>query len=157
MTIARHQCSKAHVEGHGFDWATAVFATSAIHQGSTSRLLWPFQISIPRNRFCHGDQTASDPRLYRAYKRPTNGCTRVPARLFESPRHSGATDEGGTHRLLREGLPGVPEYRRPMKPRLDPPWPANWHRRRSLRLTWKVRRPVVRSKLGLGKLTCKHR
>ena len=38
---------QAHVEGHGFDWATAVFATSAIHQGSTSRLLGPFQLSIP--------------------------------------------------------------------------------------------------------------
>src|ERR1041385_3360890 len=84
----------------------------------------------------------------------TNECTRVPAPLFESPRHSGATDEGVTPRLLRISLPGVPEDRRPMKIH---PRPANWHRRRSLRLTRKVRRPAVRSKLGLGKLTCKRR
>ena len=38
---------QAHVEGREFDWATAVFATSAIHQGSTSRILGPFHLSIP--------------------------------------------------------------------------------------------------------------
>src|SRR3954469_3413574 len=123
---------QAHVEGRGFDWATAVFSTSAIHQGSTSRLVGPFQLSIPRSRVCHGHQTASDPRLYRAYKRSTNKCTRVPARLFESPRHSGATYEGVTPRLLPMGLPGVPEDRRPTE---LPPWPTNWHGRRSPRLT----------------------
>src|SRR3954471_21734648 len=84
----------------------------------------------------------------------TQGCTRVPVRLFESPRHSGATEEGVTPRLLRISLPGVPEDRRPMKIQ---PRPAGWHRRRSLRLTRKVRSPAVRSKLGLGKLTCKRR
>src|ERR1043165_2191288 len=51
---------QAHVEGHGFDWAIAVFATSAIHQGSIRRLLGPFLLSIPRNRFCHGHHAASD-------------------------------------------------------------------------------------------------
>src|SRR4051812_46839840 len=51
----------------------------------------------------------------------TNGCTRVPARLFESPRHSGATDEGVTPRILQMGLPGVPEDRRPTE---LPPGPA---------------------------------
>src|ERR1043165_9283449 len=40
-------------------------------------------------------------------------CTQVPARLFESPRHSGATDEGVTPRLQPMGLPDVPEDRRP--------------------------------------------
>ena len=45
----------------------------------------------------------------------TDRCTRVPARLFESPRHSGATNEGLTPRLLRMGLPGVPEDGRPTK------------------------------------------
>src|SRR3954468_19810707 len=115
---------QAHVEGHGFDWATAVFSTSAIHQGSTSGLLGPCQLSIPRSRFCHAHQTASDPRLRRAYERQTNKCTRVPARLFESPRHSGATAEGVTPRLLPMGLPGVPEDRRPTE---LPPGPALAH------------------------------
>src|SRR3954463_7842815 len=48
-------------------------------------------------------------------KRPTNGCTRVPARLFESPRHSGATNEGVTPRLLRISIPGAYEDRRPAR------------------------------------------
>src|SRR3954468_5671862 len=45
----------------------------------------------------------------------TQGSTRFPVRLFESPRHSGATDEGVTPRLLQMGLPGVLEDRRPTK------------------------------------------
>src|ERR1041385_8215931 len=64
------------------------------------------------------------------------------------------TDEGASPQLLRISLPGVHEDRRPMKIQ---PWPARWHRRRRQRLARKVRRPVVRSKLGLGKLTCKRR
>src|SRR3954466_8403980 len=84
----------------------------------------------------------------------TYKCTRVHARLFESPRHSGATDEGVNPRLLRMSLPGVHEGRRPMKIR---PQPTSWYRRRSLQLARKVRRPAVRSKLGLGKNTCTRR
>src|SRR4051794_18623637 len=82
--------------------------------------LGPFSLAFPRNRFCHG------PRLP-----ATHGCTmhtlktqewtRVPARLFESPRHSGAIDEGVTPRILRMGLPGVPEDRRPAR---TPPGPS---------------------------------
>src|ERR1043165_5478185 len=53
---------------------------------------------------------------------------RVPARLFESPRHSGATDEGVTPRLLLMGLPGVIGGGRPTELSPDSPWPARWHR-----------------------------
>src|SRR4051812_26315783 len=45
----------------------------------------------------------------------TQGCTQSPVRLFESPRHSGATDEGITPRLLWMDLPGVSEDRRPTR------------------------------------------
>src|SRR4051812_10260127 len=40
---------------------------------------------------------------------------RVSARLFESPRHSGAIDEGVTPRLLRRRVPGTREDERPAK------------------------------------------
>src|SRR3954465_15890241 len=40
---------------------------------------------------------------------------RVPVRLFESPRHSEATNEGVTPQLLRMDLPGIPEDRRPAR------------------------------------------
>src|ERR1041384_1006144 len=112
---------QAHVEGREFDWATAVFATSAIHQGSTSRLLVPFHLSIPLKQVYSWPQTASDPRLNRAYIKTMQEWTRVPARLFDPPRHSGATDEGVTPRLLWMGLPGVPEDRRPTR---MPPGPS---------------------------------
>src|SRR4051812_40463635 len=47
----------------------------------------------------------------------TRGCTahtnnRI-INVLESPRHSGATEEGVTPRLLPMGLPGVPEDRSP--------------------------------------------
>src|SRR4051812_16183534 len=86
----------------------------------------------------------------RRYVLSCDKCQRVGSisRRNEMPMNKG--DEGVTPRLLRISLPGVHEDRRPMKIH---PRPANWHRRRSLRLTRKVRRSVVRSKLGLGKLT----
>ena len=39
----------------------------------------------------------------------------VPARLFESPRHSGATDEGIPPRLLYVRVPGACQERRPTR------------------------------------------
>src|SRR3954465_13740356 len=76
--------------------------------------LGAFSLAFPRNRFCHG------PRLP-----ATHGCTahtlmtqertRVPARLFEPPRNSGATDVGVTPRLLQMSLPGVAEDRSPTR------------------------------------------
>src|ERR1041384_2579404 len=53
---------------------------------------------------------------------------RVPARLFESPRHSGATDEGVTPRLLLMGLPGVVGGGKPTELPPDSPGPARWNR-----------------------------
>src|ERR1043165_10153582 len=58
---------QAHVEGHGLDWATTVFSTSAIHQGSTSRILGPFQLSIPLKQVLSWLKTASDPQLCCTY------------------------------------------------------------------------------------------
>src|SRR4051812_3176625 len=40
---------------------------------------------------------------------------RVPARLFESPRHSGATDEGVTPQLLSMRVPGACHGWRPTR------------------------------------------
>src|SRR3954468_3020638 len=118
MNTVRHEaaglllCSSVHVEGHRFDWATAVFATSAIHQGSTSRLLGPFQLTFPRSRYCHGSKLPAT-RSYAAHTTIKQRRTRVPARLFESPRHSEATDEGVTPRLLHVRIPSAGEDRRP--------------------------------------------
>src|SRR4051812_46464462 len=105
---------QAHVEGHGFDWATAVFSTSAIHQGSICRLLGPFQLSIPQKQVLSWPLDCQQP-VVKPRTKTTWIRTRVPVRLLESPRHSGATDEGVTPRLLRVGLPGVLEDRKPMK------------------------------------------
>src|ERR1041385_5067179 len=74
--------------------------------------------------------------------------------FFLAGKSRRGTDEGVTPRLLRMSLHGVHEGRSPMKIR---PRPSGWHRRRSPRLTRKVRRPTVRSKLGLGKFTCTRR
>src|SRR3954469_21221367 len=82
--------------------------------------LGPFSLAFPRNRFCHGPRLPAT-RGCTAHTLMTQERTRVPARLFESPRHSGATDDGVTPRLLWMGLPGVPEYRRPAR---MPPGPS---------------------------------
>src|SRR3954465_1948333 len=81
--------------------------------------LGPFILAIPRNRFCHGPRLPAT-RGYTVHTLTMQEWIRVPARLFESPRHSGATDEGMTPRLLRMGLPGVPEDRRPARTPLGP-------------------------------------
>src|SRR3954462_11034801 len=54
------QFSKLMSRDMGLRWAIVVFANSAIHQGSIRRLLGPFLLRIPRNRFCHGHHAASD-------------------------------------------------------------------------------------------------
>src|SRR3954466_13424738 len=73
--------------------------------------LGPFSLEIPRNRYCHGSKLPAT----RSRAAPTmikQGRIRVPARLFEYPRHSGATDEGVTPRLMCMRIPGVYEDRR---------------------------------------------
>src|SRR3954463_8152039 len=72
--------------------------------------LGPFSFAFPRDRYCHGPRLPAT-RGCTAHTKTTRGRIRVPARLFESPRHSGATDEGVTPRLLKMRLPGVLEDR----------------------------------------------
>src|SRR4051812_23487105 len=74
--------------------------------------LGPFSLAFPRNRFCHGPRLPAT-RGCTAHTLMMQEWTRVPTRLFESPRHSGATDEGVTPRLIWMCLPSVPEDRRP--------------------------------------------
>src|SRR3954463_7799763 len=76
--------------------------------------LVPFSLAFPRNRFCHGPRLPAT-RGCTVHTKTTRGRIRVPVRLFESPRHSGATDEGVTPRLLLMRLLGVPEGRRPAR------------------------------------------
>src|SRR3954471_2613869 len=76
--------------------------------------LGPFSLAFPRNRYCHGPRLPAT-RGCTAHTTTTQGRIRVPARLFESPRHSGATDEGVTPRLLHVRLPGAKEGRRPAR------------------------------------------
>src|SRR3954466_8525152 len=74
--------------------------------------LGSFSLAFPRNRFCHGPRLpATRGCTAHTLKRRKNGLEYL--RLFESPRHSGTTDEGVTLRLLCMGLPGVPKDRRP--------------------------------------------
>src|SRR3954463_10435815 len=75
--------------------------------------LGPFSLAFPRNRYCHGPRLPAT-RGCTVQTKTTRGRVQVPARLFESPRHSGATDEGVTPRLLRVRLPGAYEDRRPV-------------------------------------------
>src|ERR1043165_956341 len=56
--------------------------------------LGPFSLAFPRNRYCHGPRLPVT-RGCTAHTKTTRGRVRVPARLLKSPRHSGATDEGG--------------------------------------------------------------
>src|ERR1041385_6578873 len=130
MTFFRHQCSKLTSRDVGLIGLLRYFPLEQFTKARPVDSLGPFILA------------SLEPGLV------------MSTRLFASPRHSGATDEGVTPRLLRISLPGVPEDRRPTKIQ---PRPANWHRHRILRLTRKVRKPAVRSKLGLGKLTCKRR
>src|SRR3954468_13695579 len=98
----------------GLIWLLRYFPLAQFTKARPVDSLGPFSLAFPRNRYCHG------PRLP-----ATQGCTaytvitreriRVPARLFESPRHSGATDEGVTPQLLLVRLPGVHEDRRPAR------------------------------------------
>src|SRR3954468_7090857 len=74
----------------------------------------PFSLAFPQNRYCHGIRLPAT-RGCTAHTNTTRGRARVPARLFESPRHSGATDEGVTPRLLRVRIPSAHEDRRPAR------------------------------------------
>src|SRR3954466_15214720 len=95
--------------------------------------LGPVSLAFPRSRYCHGPRLPAT-RGCTAHTMITRGRVRVPARLFESPRHSGATDEGVTPRLLRVRLPGVPEDGRPTRSADGPSLAHSQHRHRSLRL-----------------------
>src|ERR1043165_8371964 len=68
--------------------------------------LGPFSLEFPQNRYCHGSKLLVT-RSYHAHTTITQRRIRVPARLFESPRHSGATEEGVTPRLLHVRIPGA--------------------------------------------------
>src|SRR3954465_1247781 len=76
--------------------------------------LGPFNLAFPRNRYCHGSKLPTT-RSYVAHTTIKQRWVRVPMRLFESPRHSGATNEGVTPRLLRVRIPGTYEDRRPAR------------------------------------------
>ena len=57
---------QAHVEGHGFDWATEVFATSAIHQARSVDSLGPFSLASLETGFVMATRlpaTAGAPRI----------------------------------------------------------------------------------------------
>src|SRR3954469_13319040 len=58
--------------------------------------LGPFSLAFPRNRYCHGSKLPAT-RSCVVHTTIKQRRIRVPARLFESPRHSGATDVGVTH------------------------------------------------------------
>src|SRR3954468_13962345 len=75
--------------------------------------LGPFSLTIPRKRELSWLKTAPRPAAMPRLQTIKHGRIRVPARLFESPRHSGAADEGVTPRLLRVRIPGAYEDRRP--------------------------------------------
>src|SRR3954463_201038 len=75
--------------------------------------LGPFSLAFPRNRYFHGPRLPAT-RSYAVHKNTQRGI-RVPARLFESARPSGATDEGVTPRLLHVRIPGAYEDRRPAR------------------------------------------
>src|SRR3954464_13499828 len=73
--------------------------------------LGPFSLAFPQNRYCHGSKLPATHSC--AIHTTTRRRIRVLARLFESPKHSGDTDEGVTPRLLHERIPGALEDRRP--------------------------------------------
>src|SRR3954463_6316287 len=68
--------------------------------------LGPFSLAIPRNKYCHGSKLPAT-RSCVAHMAIKQWWIRDLARLFESPRHSGANDERVTPRLLRVRIPGA--------------------------------------------------
>src|SRR3954470_12487887 len=92
--------------------------------------LGPFSLAFPRNRYCHGSKLPAT-RSYAAHTTITQRRIRVPARLFESPRHSGATDEGVTPQLLHVRIPGAYEDGRPAGNVMGPRLAQSRHRHRS--------------------------
>src|SRR3954469_13196624 len=93
----------------------------------------PFSLAFPRNRYCHGSKLPAT-RSCAVHTTMTQRRIRVPARLFESPRHSGATDVGGTPRVLHVRIPGAYEDGRPARSAGGPRLAHFQHRCRSPRL-----------------------
>src|SRR4051812_23966408 len=120
MTFARHQCSKLMSRDMSLIGLLRYLPLAQFTKARTVDSLGPFSIEFPRIRFCHGPRLPATHGCT-VYTSTTQEWTRVPAQLFESPRHSGATDEGVTPRLLWMVLPGVPEDRRPAR---MPPGPS---------------------------------
>src|SRR4051812_48847445 len=73
-----------------------------------------YQQKIPRGSSAHLTNLRVITRVL-SKKRHALRQIRVPARLFESPRHSGATDEGVTPRLLSVRVPGACQDWRPTR------------------------------------------
>ena len=140
MTFARYQCSKLMSRDMGLIGLLRYLPLAQFTKARPVDSLGPCSLAFPRNRFCHGPRLPTTHGCT-AHTMTTRGRIRVPARLFESPRHSGATDEGVTPQLLCMDLPGALEDGRAHEDiAWAKPWPANWHRRRGPRLARKVQR-----------------
>src|SRR4051812_17677001 len=120
MTFARHQCSKLMSRDVSLIGLLRYLPLAQFIKARSVNSLGPFSLAFPRNRFCHGPRLPAT-RGYTAHTLTAQEWARVPARLFESPRHSGANDEGVTPRLLWMSLPGAAEDRRPTR---MPPGPS---------------------------------
>src|ERR1043165_3278438 len=105
------QCSKLMSRGMGLIGLLRYFPLVQFTKARPVGSLGPFSLASLETGFVMATRLPAT-RGYTCIQ-TTRVCTRVPARLFESPRPSGATDEGVTPRLLQMGLPGVPEDRRP--------------------------------------------
>src|SRR4051812_35432311 len=133
MTLLDTGCSKLMSRDVGLIWILRYLPLAQFTKARPVDSLGPFSLAFPRNRYCHGSKLLAT-RSCVAHTTTTRRRIRVPARLFESPRHSGATDEGVTPRLLPVRIPGAYEDRRPTRS-VDGPWLAHFqHRRRSPRL-----------------------
>src|SRR4051812_37187880 len=115
MTFARHQCSKLMSRDMGLIGLLRYFPLAQFTKARPVDSLGPFNLASLETGFVMATRLTASRSCAAHTNKQTNGCTRVPARLLESPRHSGATDEGVTPRLLQISLPGVPEDRRPTK------------------------------------------
>src|SRR3954466_2670538 len=115
MTFARHQSSKLMSRDMSLIGLLRYFPLVQFTKARPGDSLGPFSLASLETGFVMAPDCQRPAVKPCIHQKTTKVWTRVPARLFDSTRHSGATDEGVTPRLLWMSLPGVAEDRRPTK------------------------------------------
>src|SRR3954463_7554313 len=118
MTFSRHQCSKLMSRDMGLIGLLRFLPLVQFTKAQPVDSLGPFSLASLETGFVMApdcQRPAVEPCTHQNDARMDSSpyASSSPCAPLESPRHSGATDEGMTPRLLWMSLPCVPEDRRP--------------------------------------------